>query len=174
MSKLIVAQVLEKARYDVNRVANEAKLPPQFKRISDAFQNNPNLQNQEGLADLCGLITGYRPRAMFSKIAPFQVFAVMSKAEQRVTKFAICMIASSGSAYGCSSLSENNVPFTVDTCRLATPEEATAFIESEVASWEDNALLTWINAKLGSNYFQVFFNELERTIPTEVTDRKAR
>lgn len=154
---------------DINRAQNEAQMPERFRRIQDAFRNSPTLAGQEALAELCGLITGFRPRTTNCKVAPFEVFGVMSKAEQRVVKFAMCLVNASGTSYGVSSLSENNMPYQPETCRLATPEEAKAFIEQEVASWEDAALLTWINQKLGAAYYPLFFNELDRSIPTAAT-----
>lgn len=164
--KLLVNQLVARANQSIDRQANEAKMPENFRRIQDAFKNNALLSGQESLAELCGLITGFRPRTSSCKVAPFEVFALMSKAEQRVTKFALCMVSVNGSVFGCTGLNEAYLQYAPDTCRLATAEEATKFITEEVSTWEDVAVLNWINSKLGANYYQLFFGELDRQIPT--------
>jgi hypothetical protein len=164
MSKIIVSQIVNRAISDIDRKAKEASMPEQFKRIQDAFSNDALLVNQEGLAALCGLITGFRPRTQNNKVAPFEVFAVVSKAETRVIKFALCVYAAGGSSYGISSMAEGNVQYQADTCRLATAEEADKFITEEVASWEDTALLIWVNTRLGANYLTPFLAEMDRQV----------
>lgn len=149
---------------DINRSKNEASMPENLRRIQDAFRNSPTLAGWEQGAELCGLITGFRPRTSNVKVAPFEVFAVMSKAEQRVVKFALVMAVAGGASYGCTGLSENALPYSADTCRIATEEEAYAFIQTEVSTWEDASVLNWVNTKLGATYFPQFFGELERTI----------
>ena len=163
MSKLIVQQVVARAMNDINITANEAKMDPKLRIIQDAFRNSPTLAGWEQGAELCGLLTGFRPRTSNVKVPPFVVFGVMSKAEQRVTRWAITMLVNQGVSYGCSSLSEQHIQHNAETCRVAEPAEAEQFINNEVATWEDSALLGWINTKLGATYYAAFFAELDRT-----------
>ena len=166
MSKLLVSALVARAISDIDRKAQEVNMPENLKRIQDAFSNSPALQNQEGLAELCGLITGFKPRTQRNVVQPFEVFVVLSKAEQRIVKTVLCLYASGGNSYGCSSLNDNNTAYTAETCRLATADEAKAFISQEVATWEDSALLVWVNTKLGANYLQPFMMELDRQMPS--------
>ena len=165
MSKTIVSQIVNRAEQDVNRVANEATLPESLRRIQDGFRNSAALAGDEKLAELTGLITGFRPRTTACVIAPFEVFAVMSKAEQRVVRFALCMANVKAAAYGCSALSDGAIVFDANTCRVATEEEALAFIASTVSGWEDAAVLCWVNNNLGAAYLSGFLAELERVNP---------
>lgn len=171
MSKLLVNQIVARATADINRSTKEASMPENLRRIQDAFRNSTALAGREDLAEIVMLLTGFRPRTSNVKVAPFEVFAVMSKAEQRVVKFAICMANANGNSYGCSGMTEGNLCYDANTCRLATEEEATKFIAEEVATWEDSAVLNWINLKLGAAYYPAFFAELERQAPKTVSSK---
>lgn len=162
--KLLINQLVARATADVNRAQMEARLPEQFRTIQEAFKNDALLAGQEGLASLCFAITGFRPRTTNQKILPFEVFEVMSKAEQRVTKTALCMSSVGGVAYGCSGLAEAYVQYSPDTCRIAEEEAAKKFIASEVASWEDGAVISWLTRNLGSTAPTQFIADLERNI----------
>lgn len=161
--KVITAALVARALADINRKENEAKLPEQFKAAQDAFKNNTNLANREDLADLHGLITGFRPRTTNQRIVPFEVFEVVSPAEQRVIKTAICMASANGVAYGCASMAEGAIRYDEKTCQFASPENAEAFIKHEVNSWDDTTVLKWVNSALGADALPKFLTEIERT-----------
>lgn len=169
MSKNIVNLLVQRAMVDTNRRENEAKMPTELKTIQDRFYNDPLLAGNEALAAIVELIIGFRPRTTNQKIVPFEVFEVMSKAEQRVIQTAICLAAGNGTAFGCTGLNQVYVKFEESVCRVAAPADAKKFIEQEVAGWEDGSLLLWINSQLGAASYPKFFNELERTAaPTMV------
>lgn len=172
MSKLIVGQIVGRAISDINRVQNEAKLPEDIRRLQEAFMNDPWLKGQEGYASLAGAITGYRPRTTISKVSPFEIFTVISKGETRTIKSVMCMMVIGGVVYGCSTLAENAQCFDESTCRLATEEEAKTFIDQQVKSWEDGAVLSWISCKVGAQYIASFLTELDRTLPGPVAAKK--
>lgn len=171
MSKIIVEKIMAHAMADINRHEVEARLPDLFKRIQDGFRSSPLLAGQEGLAELAFLITGFRPRTTNQKIVPFEVFEVMSKAEQRVVKTALCMMSGNGSAYGCTSMAEGAVAFDFNTCRIADENAAAEFISREVASWDDTSVCNWINSYLGAGAYPKFFTELDRTVSSQVAKK---
>lgn len=162
--KDMINRVIERAMADADRKANESRLPENVRNLQQGFTNDPLLSGNESFAALVGLITGFRPRTTNQKVVPFEVFAVMSKAEQRVVKYAMCVACLSGASYAVTHLSEGAVMYADDTCRAATKDEAEAFVKDVVSGWNDEALMGWIIKNLGNNYVLPFMTELGRGV----------
>lgn len=153
--KHIVDQLVKKALADIKLRANPPKLTPEQARIQLAFDGNTALQ-QPWIADLVNAITGYRPQLASPGVVPFQVFWCGGS----VKKFALAMITANATTYGCPRPRDSAIAYDA-TSELASPEKAEQFIKTEVASWEDSAVIEFVVNKLGYQHAGSFMRSLE-------------